>query len=333
MNIAYHYFATKTLAVLAGFSEPEAHIIAYACQYVDEAQESEPITIYGLPEPSFERMKKDELDPTCTGHKGLLNILYNFDDVRRKVLLPFHFMPAGWNAAHTSFNYLTKAESPPALELVRLALQKLRTTAAGSPFRDLELIRLGVALHTYEDTFAHQNFSARNSKQDNAVKNPQIRVNGRVRKLPAIFVITGFLGYSIGHGLIGTFPDRFNTRINYFDGRGKSVSVNTSTRFKTASRQVYSLLREYTQAPDDWDQIWPRYKHCQNRDQSSRSEIRKTFSTVYPEIDYQYHSLSWRHRAIKPYQPGTYVFNGDLKWIHFHHAAWDQRQYVLSFLP
>ncbi|MGC9361979.1 MAG: DUF6765 family protein [Candidatus Syntrophosphaera sp.] len=333
MRMSFHYFTTKALCVRAGFSTAEAQVIAYACQYVDDAQEHEEIRILGLPEPFYERMGRDSLDPTCTAHKGIENILYNFDGVRRKVLLPFHFMPTGWNAAHTKFNYLAKAESPPARDLVRLALQKLRSTPPESEFRELELIRLGIALHTYEDTFAHQNFSARNNRMENGASEILIRVNKRVRHLQAIFYLTGFLGYSIGHGLLGTFPDRFNTRISYLNGRNKEVSINTTPRFRVACKRVYYLLREYTLAPDNWKEEWKRLRNCLKWDQSRKTDIKKTFSAHYPEIDFSYTASAWKRQALKLYVPGSYVFKGDMKWLNFHRASWDQRQYVLSFLP
>ena len=36
MDIEFHYYLTKYLALEAGFEEDEAEIIAYASQYVDD---------------------------------------------------------------------------------------------------------------------------------------------------------------------------------------------------------------------------------------------------------------------------------------------------------
>jgi len=95
MNIGFHYYMTKTLAIKAGFSPKDAEVIAYACQYVDDATDHQIMTVKDMPEPLYERMYKDYFDPTCTSHKGISNILYNFRNIRNKVLLPYHFIPDG----------------------------------------------------------------------------------------------------------------------------------------------------------------------------------------------------------------------------------------------
>ena len=46
----FHYYLTKVLSITAGFAEKDAQTIAYACQYVDDANEINKRKIFGLPE-------------------------------------------------------------------------------------------------------------------------------------------------------------------------------------------------------------------------------------------------------------------------------------------
>ena len=52
MNISYHYFTVKVLAVRAGFREEEAQIIAYYSQMVDDFVLSHRIIVGEMP-PDF----------------------------------------------------------------------------------------------------------------------------------------------------------------------------------------------------------------------------------------------------------------------------------------
>lgn len=332
MNIGFHYYVTRTLAEQAGFPPGEAQVIAYACQYIDNCHDHDKIPINGLPPALYERMGSDWLDPTCTSHSGIQNILYNFDSVRTKVLLPFHFIPGGWNSSRRRFDYLTPAEAPLALQLVRVALEKLRSVESGQ-FRLLGLIRLGIALHTYEDSFAHQNFSARNYSRDNGVSQAHIVYNNEVRSQPMLSRLTGFLGYKIGHGLLLTYPDDFGARITYSDGRNRKVRVDNFDRFRHAALQTYHLLRQYTAAPDHSADWLPRLEKLLKKNWRQPGNWLKAFSAQFPEYSYGYSESGWKNEALEPGSSSVYEFRGDLKWLFFHLAAYEQRQAVMGILP
>lgn len=333
MNIGFHYFATKTLAVKAGFSAEEAQLIAYSCQYVDDAVEHKKITIQGLPDPLYERMSKDELDPTCTAHKGVQNVLFNRADIREKILLPFHFIPAGWDTDHSQYNYVTSPEAPKAVELVRHALEKLRSAPAGNSFRQIALIRLGIALHSYEDTFAHQRFSSLNNKSENGVSKVRILSNNRKESIPMFIRIKGLLGFRIGHGLLSTFPDRFMTEIIYLDGRRKQVEINTNKRFELSARKTYNLLREYTGQPDEWEDFVPQLMESLQRNNRTIKDWHNTFSALFPDIEYHYGEKTWLGEAIKRDRRRRGIFAGDMKWLNFHQASYEQRLYMMATIP
>ena len=325
MNIGFHYFVTKTLAVRAGFTPGEAQLIAYACQYVDDATDHHKLRIRNLPEPTYERMEEDWFDPTCTAHKGINNILYNFRNIRKKILMPFHFLPG---SHQKEGNYITEADGVLANELVNRALNKLREAPDSNQLRKMELIRLGIALHTYEDTFAHQNFSARNSQIDNGVKNPRIRSNDAIQQLPSFIRLQGIFGYSIGHGLLYTYPDRFRTEIAYIDGRGNDIYIDTTERFIRAARRAYDLLRKYTGTDDEWEEILLPITRSLRYNWTTKKNWIKNFTDQFSGMNYRYSEKTWRNQAIGPDRLGRITYKGDMKWFWFHQAAWEQRVFV-----
>jgi len=90
--------------------------------------------------PLRERQPQSSLDSRGAGQSALAG---NWGDrqIQLSVLVPFHFMP-GNDPKHP---WMTTRDSPRAQALVKLA--------AGDPFH------LGIALHMYQDTFSHENFS------------------------------------------------------------------------------------------------------------------------------------------------------------------------------
>jgi hypothetical protein len=333
MNIGFHYFITKTLAELAGFTPDDAQLIAYACQYVDNAKDYKVMKIKGMPPSDYERMNKDEFDPTCTSHQGIKYIMFDKEDIRNKVLLSFHFIPSGWDELHKKFSYITEPDSPLAVGLVELAIQKLQSTFPGSSLRQLALIGLGISLHSYEDAFAHQGFSARDDFLENGIAKPNIVTNTSFRHLPFLVKLPGLLGLNIGHERLGTYPDKFNTQIAYLDGNEDNVLINTLDRFKHAAQYVYQLLRNYTKVPDEWKNILPKLEICFLKNKNSIAGWEKEFNSQFPGIFYEYKAKKWKSQAIKTNLCGNRQFRGDLKWFQFNQAAYEQRQIIISNLP
>ncbi len=187
------------LAVKAGFSLSEATTLAFASQYVDHHDRTYEIsTPQGLVRSS----------PTQN---------YSFwdPDTVTEVLAPFHFLPAGPAArefsprrdgAHHPWD--VRPNSEPAK---RLLVSALKTR---------DLCRIGIALHTFADTWAHQNFTARNevwNRLDSS--NP----------LP-----------SPGHAHAGRSPDSWQE--SWVDPRLIEPQVVNELRFQDAARKIYRYL-------------------------------------------------------------------------------------------
>ena len=156
MQIDFHHAVTYVCARLAGFDHPQAATIAYAAQYVDDATNSGVIRFdNGM---QFQRIS--------SAHK--LFDYRNFQNLANyQVWIPFHFLPgnAGLPADQSPGDdwvekLICRANSPIAQAMVRESIQQ-RDAPCG-------LHRLGITMHVYADTWAHQGFVGVNHRVNEA---------------------------------------------------------------------------------------------------------------------------------------------------------------------
>src|ERR1700744_3699198 len=139
MNIDFHYGVVYVAARVGGMTPADACTVAHACQYVDDA------TTHGIL-----RFKGGEtFERFATAHK-LFDYSNTENDQNRLVWTPFHFLPAAEGDTLEEMA-VCRPDSEVAREVVRRAIRQ-RNTETG-------LHRLGVTLHTYVDTWAHQGFA------------------------------------------------------------------------------------------------------------------------------------------------------------------------------
>jgi hypothetical protein len=176
MDFAFHYHAVKTIARKAGFNEPDAQQIAYFSQFVDD------YNIYNHRDIKFPTDGKyDEdrydfisdiggLNPVTTGFWSWDDyVTLMTDDTRKFTVSPFHFIPAipnpdGQTAATTSPAKIGD-ESVISNLLDKAKTDYLNTRAGDSGITPARaLMEIGMYLHTFADTYAHQNFSGFNDE-------------------------------------------------------------------------------------------------------------------------------------------------------------------------
>ncbi len=209
MNVEFHYYAVYFLALRAGFRDEDAYVIAYSSQFVDHN-----VVSYRVATPAGEYA----IEPTQN---------YGFwdDAFPREVYLPFHFFPGvvesnGERRLDARKNPLgTSADSPRVRELLIDALASRN------------LYRVGIALHTYADSWAHQNFSGVLEQWNRAdAGNP----------IPPI-----------GHAQFLGKPD--NPALEWDDPRLVEPfrRVSNRDRFFRAARQIYKFLATFNRRSFD----------------------------------------------------------------------------------
>ena len=138
MNIDFHYGVIYILARTAGLPEADAEVVAHACQYVDDATIDGPLVF------------KDGqcFDRYASAHK-MVDVRNEKKDKDLEAWVPFHFVPGG-EGTHFEERLICRPDSV----IIRAAVQDMLTRTKA----DNALHRLGVTLHAYVDTWAHQGF-------------------------------------------------------------------------------------------------------------------------------------------------------------------------------
>lgn len=254
MNIDFHHGVTYIAARLAGFSESDAEIVAHSAQYVDDAINTGEIRFdNGM---MYARI--------ASAHRML-----DYHNARaldsHRVWLPFHFLPGngGLDAecstpAGSELDFakraMCRADSPLARDMLRGTILRRDRPHA--------LHRLGIALHVYADTWAHQGFvgfmSVINQARDLASEMPLPR--RRLSKLAldlwarardaAIGLFVGEI-FPVGHGAVLGYPDQPYLRWSYTNGLGERIERDNPRDFGAAARQMFVAMVRFRAGDPD----------------------------------------------------------------------------------
>lgn len=269
MQIDGHHAATYVAARSAGFDHHEATKIAYAAQYVDDATNDGPI-LFEDSEYMYARI--------ASAH-GTVDYHNVIDVANHLAWLPFHFLPGngGLPEGHEPeggelVKLVCTQDSPVARDMVKEAMKDRESPR--------ELHRLGIAMHVYADTFAHQGFvgaicaanlvkdkRARDPKYDARIKNATLReIAGTVwrrtkafwhllvmsvvqavkeRKWPATFWHDFLHKTPLGHAAADTFPDQPYLDWSYTNWQSKRVVRNNLQIFIEAIDMMTRVMRAW----------------------------------------------------------------------------------------
>lgn len=328
MQIDFHHAVTYVLARLAGLEPGEADIVAYAAQQVDDATDDG--TIHFDNGARYTRIS--------SAHRML--DYRNFEALAAsRVWLPFHFLPGNQG--------LSAGEAPEGAFVERLitipnsavAQDMLRATIADreSPHG---LQRLGIAMHVFADTWAHQGFVGLQhrinaaSELTGANGEPDNELADRLKN----YFVTNAL--PLGHGTVLSHPDRPFLIWAYTNGRDERVTRNNPDDYIDAAEQMCRAMQAFRagsldadvpglSAPDrhviqrllrevrldDAEDRWDAWEH----------EIRAGSFSFGPDvIGYVGEGEgSWQHDALGEPSGGEYVYREaflESNWKHFHDA-------------
>jgi hypothetical protein len=360
MQSDFHHAVTYVTARLAGFAKTEAATIAYASQYVDDAVNSG--TIHFSDGALYERIS--------SAHRTL--DYRNFDELATHLVwVPFHFLPGnGGKAAEQNPRdpFIEKIvcvkDSPVARDMLAACV---RDTSAPHA-----LHRLGIGLHVYMDTWAHQGFAGVCHKV-NAVEHLDLiegeviigrweRIKDRIMDLVddiGNLFVTRTL--PLGHGAALSYPDLpFITKWRYTNGIKQVIVRNNLQEFLEAAQAMYRVLLSFragdAQLRSTADinardlQVIERNLHgftsrdADNRHRHWRNSIANgDFSFGAEQIDYQAKGPgSWKYEAlgsVEEFETGKEHFPFTEKfftsdWKLFHDALQSHRLELLrDILP
>jgi hypothetical protein len=267
MQIDGHHTATYVAARIAGFSFEEAEKVAYAAQYVDDATNAG-IVQFAQNDYLYSRI--------ASAHKMI--DYSNFIDVENHLAwIPFHFLPGN--------GLLPAGESPEGGEIAKLicrpdshiARDMLRRAALDRN-TPRGLHRLGISMHVYADTFAHQGFvgslSVANQAQqltsgdtelDARIKAATkkelidtlrdnvkafLQVAGKViglmvheRRWPSEFARSFLHKMPVGHAAADVYPDQPYLRWKYIDYNNQPIERDNPAIFLKAMEMMVRAMQ------------------------------------------------------------------------------------------
>jgi len=222
MQIDGHHTLTYIAARFAGYKHSPASIIAYSAQYVDDATNSGVI--------HFDN--KAIYSRISSAHKML--DYRNSDELsNHRVWIPFHFLPgnggqpAGKNPGKKFIRKLVcKPDSHVARDMLRACVNDCKKPYA--------LHRLGITMHVYADTWAHQGFAGVNHKI-----NRVSHLNSNNKSLDRSYfnkIVNFFLSetFPLGHGAALSHPDRPSLIWEYENGLGEKIKRDNPSIFYDA---------------------------------------------------------------------------------------------------
>ena len=272
MNIEFHYYLTKYIALEAGFDSDEAEIIAYSSQFVDDNKTRFKIEI---PDGSF--------------YENYFSQTMNITKPKKKLMrvyLLFHFLPGD----------PTSSKARRRDGKMHLLMTTPSSTHAQEIFFDTtkneNLYSLGIASHMLADTLAHQNFV------------------GTFDEINAMKGVWQTLTPNIGHADAGFKPDIPN--LLWHDPRliDEYKEVNNIDRVLLAANKLYTNYLMFTTNPPEWSKVKKNISNIIN-EPIKESQIKlypkqkKVRIEKYKELladfgtDGNYDSLSWFKSAVK----------------------------------
>jgi hypothetical protein len=339
MQRDFHYCCIKALAYSAGFSKKDSEIIAYASQFTDDANEHEPYKVTDLPGIDGLRFKDGLFDPICTSH-GVLDMITASQkkDSQRKVYIPFHFIPGKPYKGSGEYDYRVTQNSTFARSLVNDAIARLNQH---SEQRIRAMIRLGISLHAFADTWSHHNFSGRNSAEDNDIKKVDVPDDDRLNISDLFEFLGPHIPRHVGHGQADHFPDISHMHWRYKKSTdGKWNPRPNTKRFSQAAKAIHAILVRVSPNQEnakDWQDICGQIHQCLSFPKNDLAEKARKWRTTFPGVGFNYSASRWRDAALERVGPQSgktrgrekYRFKGDKRFFYFHAAAKEHRDYVL----
>lgn len=284
MNISFHYFAVKTLALKAGFKESDAQQIAIFSQYIDDYNayayrrySNIPGWIKAAPYDMYISALYNpfNFNPVTTGFWDSIDLVTLVTSrSQRFTVSPFHFIPSTHDAMKEKDNRTFPATLNDGTIIAnQLNIAKAKFINATTDVdKKNALMLIGSRLHTFADTYAHQLFSGFNENCNNAELVQVINNMTQEDETPKYrSIVLKFLelmkvilkGHqpAIGHMMLEHIPDypwiSFTMNFPLPDGGTGTYTRSNTSEFVRASKEIIDYLRACLGQPpilgDDWE--------------------------------------------------------------------------------
>jgi hypothetical protein len=305
MEKDFHYFLVYSIAKVTGFAN--ADIIAHASQFVDDNNEW-PYSVNGKITSFPEQIKFDggHYYPIMTQSLSLASL---DPYIHKYVYVPFHFLPGdnGVTIKGDKNPLSTTANSGNAKALLSTALD------IGDPYQ------IGIALHTFADTWSHQNFTGLREGWNSVY--------------PWYNIFKSIVP-NIGHAEAGHAPDEISK--TWIDYRIDDKPIDNRKRALQAVGEIYKALRMKSKLGPFWSDVKNNYKAILRvRRYDDRIHAISTFLTERGDGEMPpYSRKAWPDEALD--KTGNEVKLNpnfiDTHWHKFNKAAKKQLAHVLKLV-
>jgi len=235
MQIDFHHTVIFILARLAGFGLKESNLIAACSQFVDDATDNEVIR--------FENGESYQSIYSAHSHLDYKN----FDELdNHHIWIPFHFLPNGMQQNTFYDEICCRPNSRVAQDMLAECLRQKNMPNA--------LYRLGVTMHVFADTWAHQGFAGIKHEQnkvfycdDNETSTHladrikdffEDSLDNVTRQFPDKLL-------PLGHGAVLTYPDLPFLQWEYKTIQGQLIKRDNTAIFLDAINHIFIYLQQF----------------------------------------------------------------------------------------
>lgn len=329
MNINFHYYAVKAIALSAGFSAEDAQKIAEYSQFVDDYTMRGSITISNPGTPGYTAAhnldlirgtaERPVIDSVQTGFAGLDYMRMLTTKFQNKTVVPFHFIPPRQLNEHND-NITTVPACLNDGSVISTALEHIMKQCHGNQCNLRNQIQLGVLLHVFADTYAHQRFNGHwdgmfesrancytvqrvLKNKEYGTPDPEDREN-----------ITGEYNSvwyqalpAIGHGTVGHAPDDTDITITLrlCNDNPQDYTRNNTDVFAEASKEIYKYLFQYRTGVLPAEENWAALKNrllkgfLVKNGTNPTEEMREAWMEAFPECKFEYSKAEIMNRFFK----------------------------------
>ena len=201
MQLDFHHGVMYVLSRLAGFPQEHANVIAYSSQYVDDAINS-----------GFIKFRNHPLFYRISTAHGIMDARNTDEQANQHSWIPFHFLPGGQTGDATAdlgfvAKLICRQNSDLAKEMVSECIR------CKNDYNGLH--RLGITMHVYADTWAHQGFAGIKHKvnkvqnlRDKDSPDPISKLVGPIEDAADRIKSIVLDEFPLGHGAALSCPDQ-----------------------------------------------------------------------------------------------------------------------------
>ena len=341
MEKDFHFYAIYVLCRCNGMSPNNSKIIAYASQHTDDAQY----------EHTLEFEDGGRFQQVLSAHKFFEPGVFSLDSQYR-IYVPFHFIPGNIGERFQE-RMVCRQNSEIARQMIREV-----TNLKGKPYI---LHRLGIALHTYADTWSHQDFSGLQTVLNDV---EQIDVLNEDKMGIAKIFMDFFRGFKeallpqLGHAEVATLPDEPHREwLFYHVYQGNKMPRKNWSVCQDACRTIYLEIKHFLAKNHEYktgkpipfgtikSEITNLFKQKGDLEERCRNWAERINDSGFgfvcqpDEKDLSYDDREWFRAAVEVKKTDEYEEKYFKKenfhksnWKYFHDAAASHRFFVLQEL-